>query len=318
MSGSSPGDVSDEPDDPGDSGDRDARADSVHDRERGARADRDNPSSGTERAGDDRVTLEDDGVVQWFLRSEDGNAMFVRDVLSSVAIVAVIGLILFGVSGVWPPLVAVESGSMEPNMERGDLIFVVEDERFVGDGAAADTGVVTLEEGQESGHEKFGNPGDVIVFQPNGNERRTPIIHRAHFWVEEDERWVETKADEELVGDLSCEEVTTCPAPHDGFVTKGDANGNYDQIARMSGADTSVVRPEWITGKAMFRVPWLGHVRLTFDEMLGSTAGPTPSTPMLEGTTPADAPATSAALAGSTGVAAAGGAAVTVLGRRRY
>ena len=318
MSGSSPGDVSDDPDEtlgsdrPDDrerhGGDRDAADETTPGRDNSTAA---NPASG------DGVTIEDDGVVRWFLRSDDENVLFVRDVLSSVAIVAVIGLILFGVSGVWPPLVAVESPSMDPNMKTGDLIFVVEDERFVGDGAAAGTGVVTLESGQESGYEKFNNPGDVIIFQPNGNERTTPIIHRAHFRVEEGENWVDTKADEDIVGDITCADVTTCPAPHDGFVTKGDANPNYDQI--RGGADTTVVKSEWVTGKAMFRVPWLGNIRLTFDKLLGGMVAP-PSGPAIDGaSSPAspDAPVSPAGLAGATGFAAVGGGAVTAIGRRR-
>lgn len=218
------------------------------------------------------VTIEDDGVVRWFLRSDDGSVVFVRDVLSSVAIVAVIGLLLFGVSGIWPPLVAVESGSMEPNMERGDLIFVVDNQRFVGEDPVGDTGVVTLEAGLENGHETFGQPGDVVVFMPDGNDHRTPVIHRAHFWVEEGENWIDTKADEEIVGDATCEDVSTCPAAHDGFVTKGDANAGYDQY--RGGARTNVVKPEWVTGKAQYRIPYLGHVRLLFDGFFGGLLVP--------------------------------------------
>ncbi|WP_049914271.1 S24/S26 family peptidase [Haloterrigena salina] len=320
MSGSSPGDVSDDPDDTPDSDRPDDR-----ERHRGERDAAANPGSGrdgsaaTAPTSDDGVTIEDDGVVRWFLRSDDENVLFVRDVLSSVAIVAVIGLILFGVSGVWPPLVAVESGSMDPNMQKGDLIFVAEDERFVGDSAVAGTGVVTLESGQESGYEKFNNPGDVIVFQPDGNERRTPIIHRAHFRVEEGEKWVNTKADEDIVGDITCADVTTCPAPYDGFITKGDANPNYDQIA--GGADTNVVKSEWVTGKAMFRIPWLGNIRLTFDKLLGGMLAPSPEptstvTSVPDASTPGE-PVTPAGLAGTTGLAALGGGAVTAVGRRR-
>ena len=278
-----------------------------------------------ESAAGDGVSLEDDGVLQWLLRADDGNAVFVRDVLGIVAIVTVIALILFGVSGVWPPFVAVESPSMEPNMQTGDLVFVVDDERFVGDDPVEDTGVVALESGRESGHEKFGKPGDVIVFQPNGNERETPIIHRAHFHVERGENWVETKADEDIVGDLTCDDVTSCPAPHDGFVTKGDANGNYDQIGRTSGADTTIVKPEWITGKAMFQIPWLGHLRLTAEDILGGAAAPAaptqPSAPALEepgGPATPTTPITSAGLAGATGVAAVGVGIATAVGRRRY
>ncbi len=267
------------------------------------------PHTDTDASTDENdVTIEDDGLVRWFLDTDDGTVVFARDVLSSVAIVAVIGLLLFGLSGVWPPLVAVESGSMEPNMERGDLIFVVDDDRFVGDDPADGTGVVTLESGQETGHEKFDKAGDVIVFRPDGSERQTPVIHRAHFWVDEGENWVDTKANEAYVGGASCTEVQTCPAAHDGFVTKGDANDGYDQ--HQGGARTDIVRPEWVSGKAMIRIPYLGHIRLTFDSILGGMVAPSPSVP---GPEPA-----AIGTAATAGVAASGVAAAVAVRRRRF
>ncbi|OLZ42389.1 S26 family signal peptidase [Natrinema saccharevitans] len=292
MSGSDSGDH------PGDSGDGDReRLATNHDRDPP-----DGDAAGPQRRGDrgradtdDGASIEDDGVVRWFLETDDENVVLVRDVASSVALVAVVGLLLFAVSGLWPPLVAVESPSMEPNMHRGDLIFIVDDGRFTGDGAVGDTGIVTMQRGEESGYSEFGNPGDVIVFRPNGETRATPIIHRAHFWVEKDERWVETQASEEFVGDASCEEVVTCPAPHAGFITKGDNNPSYDQLPG-SGARTTVVKPEWVTGKAMYRIPWLGHVRLTVDSLLGGMIAPaSPAGAPLQG--PA-APVTTASAAG--------------------
>ncbi|MFP9190087.1 S26 family signal peptidase [Natronosalvus vescus] len=222
------------------------------------------------RPDDDRVTIEDDGVVRWFFKTDHGTVVAVRDILSSVALVAFIGLLLFAISGIWPPLVAVESGSMEPNMERGDMIFVVAVDRFVGDGPVDGTGVVTLDTGVENGHEKFGKPGDVIIFRPNGAAHETPVIHRAHFWVEEDENWVDEQANPEYVNGNSCDQIQACPAPHDGFITKGDANSVYDQTTWSRGADTTVVKPEWTTGKGMFRIPWLGHIRLGFERLFPS------------------------------------------------
>ncbi|WP_049924218.1 S26 family signal peptidase [Halopiger djelfimassiliensis] len=318
MSGSNPGDPADDPDGGGHG--RDGR----DHQERTTGSERNPPERSTEAAESSTVTIEDDGVVRWFLRTEDDTVVVVRDVLSSVALVAVLGLVLFAVSGIWPPLVAVESGSMEPNMERGDLIFVVDNGRFVGDGPVDGTGIVTRESGAETGHEKFGNPGDVIVFKPDGSEYRTPVIHRAHFWVEEGENWVDTKANEEYVGGATCTEVQTCPAEYDGFITKGDDNPGYDQV--RGGAKTDVVKPEWITGKAMVRIPWLGHIRLTFDKVIGGMVVPTPSpTPGIGGATaagssPSAGPTETAGVSGLTGVAtgvSAGlGAGVALTGRR--
>lgn len=60
------------------------------------------------------------------------------------------------------------------------------------------------------------------------------------------------------------------PASHDGFVTKGNANRAYDQLSR-SGAETTVVRPDWVTGKAIARIPWIGRVRLVIDSVGAAT-----------------------------------------------
>ncbi|OYR80516.1 S26 family signal peptidase, partial [Halorubrum sp. E3] len=53
----------------------------------------------------------------------------------------------------------------------------------------------------------------------------------------------------------------TCPAPYDGYVTYGDANGGYDQSVGIA----PVVREEWITAKALFAVPNLGWFRVGVD-----------------------------------------------------
>lgn len=126
-------------------------------------------------------------LFHWFRTTEDEPVAIVRDILTTAMWAVGIGLLLFAISGVWPPMVAVESDSMEPQMERGDLIFVMEEGRLAGDGSHADTGVVTYRAGQQSGYSEFNNPGDVIIFRPDGNGRETPIIHRAMFWVEDGE-----------------------------------------------------------------------------------------------------------------------------------
>ncbi|MEF8786646.1 MAG: S26 family signal peptidase [Haloarculaceae archaeon] len=194
--------------------------------------------------------------------------LFVYDLFSSVMAVMIIGAYLFAVSGVWPPLVAVESESMVPNMQVNDLVFVMEEERFPGENAHAETGVVTAQ--GDTDYRKFGQPGDVIVFAPNGNTQQTPIIHRAMFWVEEGENWYD-RADPAYVGGAdACETdddpatdtgLRNCPAPHSGFVTKGDNNGLYDQAGR-GGAQTGPVKPAWVVGTAEVRIPGLGWVRL--------------------------------------------------------
>lgn len=184
--------------------------------------------------------------------------LLVRDVTISIIAVFLLGGYLFLLSGVWPPMVAVESGSMEPNMEINDLVFVMDSDRFQPSQAHENTGVVTAESAE--GYTSFGDAGDVIVFAPQGNEERTPIIHRAMFWVEADENWFD-RADDGHIGNAnSCDDLGACPAPHDGFITKGDANNNYDQ----TGNQFDPVKSGWVIGTAEVRVPGLGWLRLQF------------------------------------------------------
>jgi signal peptidase len=183
-----------------------------------------------------------------------------RDVVITVLAVVLIGGYLFAISGVWPPMVAIESGSMEPNMNVNDMVFVMDNDRFEPAAAQGGTGVVTAHSGEAVGYTQYGKSGDVIIFEPGGDEDATPIIHRAMFWVEDGERWYD-RANKSYVGAAdSCAELSACPAPHAGFITKGDANGGYDQASL--GGSNEPVKPEWVVGTAELRVPRLGWFRL--------------------------------------------------------
>lgn len=188
----------------------------------------------------------------------DGWAGFAYDVLTSVFAVLLVGFFLFAISGVWPPLVAVESGSMRPNMAEGDLVFVMEEHRFAGAGAIDGSGIVSATAGADTAYRTFGGYGDVIVYEPNGNAARTPIIHRAMFWVEEGERWYDRANPQYIGAATSCDQLPNCPAPAAGFITKGDNNEGYDQTTGL----TDPVQPEWIIGTAEIRVPGLGWISL--------------------------------------------------------
>jgi signal peptidase len=194
----------------------------------------------------------------------DSLGLFARDLATSIVAVLLLGAYLFAISGVWPPMVAIESGSMEPNMEINDLAFVMDTDRFqpgesIETGDGTETGIVTAAVGEETGYSQFGNSGDVIVFEPNGNSRRTPIIHRAMFWVDEGENWCENEAITQAYLANTNTNSDQCVADHGGFVTKGDNNPTYDQAGNQI---TSPVRPEWIVGTAEMRIPWLGWFRL--------------------------------------------------------
>ncbi|PHQ39024.1 S26 family signal peptidase [Halorubrum persicum] len=207
-------------------------------------------------ASDRGVGASDESVLHRFRHDREGPLMWIREMLSSVAVVLLIGLILFGVSGVWPPMVAVESGSMEPNMEVGDLVFVTEPGRLAPDAADNDVGVVTHEVGETADYRTFGSYGSVVIYRPPGRTA-SPIIHRAMFHVEEGENWYD-RADGRYHSADDCGDLNHCPAPHSGFITLGDNNGRYDQASGLA----APVKPDWVTGVARVRVPYLGYVRL--------------------------------------------------------
>ena len=209
-----------------------------------------------------------DGVgpaLTWLRTTDSAAVALARDVVVSLVVVVGVGLLLYAISGVWPPLVAVESDSMDPHLQKGDLVLVVENGRFAPDFAAADTGVVTAESGAEHDYYRFGGAGDVIVYQPNGVDATTPIIHRARLYVEKGENWYD-RADPTIVEADSCEGLPACPAPSTGFITKGDnpvTNDYYDQQRGIS----TVVEPEWVRGRAVLRIPWLGWIRLAASDI---------------------------------------------------
>ncbi|HJJ94830.1 MAG TPA: S26 family signal peptidase, partial [Methanocorpusculum sp.] len=157
-----------------------------------------------------------------------------------------------GVSGTWPALVAVESGSMEPNLPTYSLAFVVDENRF-GDW-------MTQEEAEAAGtHKVFNEYGDVIVYQPNGMKGVTPIIHRAITTVTEEEA--------HALG-------FTGDAAHSGVITKGDnpvTNPYPDQFGSFPSYGISRMEPvkeEWIVGKAVFAIPLIGWIPLHIIESI--------------------------------------------------
>jgi signal peptidase len=181
--------------------------------------------------------------------------LYVRDFAQTVAAVLLVGLLLFALTGVWPPMVAVESESMDPHMAKGDLVIVTEVDRFAGP-AADDAGVVTTD--ASNGYVRFSERGDVVVYNSPGRAG-SPIIHRARFWVGAGENWYAEANHSYIDPNVDdCAELRNCPAPHAGYITKGDNNEQYDQVNGIA----EPVRPEWVEAKAQVRVPYLGWVRL--------------------------------------------------------
>ena len=213
----------------------------------------------------------------------------VKDVGIAIGSVVVVFLLTFAYSGNWPPMVVIESGSMEHDnnslyaepgythlgtIDTGDLVIVKE---------AGKKNIVTYLEGKNTGYEKYGDYGDVIVYYKNGIREKdglpvTPVIHRAMFWVDVD---IENKTyhvpeagrtfyneidlgqfgDEKLVGTIEGEVLQ-----NSGYVTKGDSYGNPhpDQVTHfdINGNKVQPVEPDWIVGMARGELPWFGLIKL--------------------------------------------------------
>jgi signal peptidase len=186
-------------------------------------------------------------ILAAFRESDNRVVSLARDLLWVVVVVGGIALALYLFAGTWPAVVTIESESMVPHMNVGDLVLVVDEDRF--------GGLTTWVEGQQTGHSSFGDYGDVIVYRPNGADSVHPIIHRAMTYV--DTAAVEESGLAQFYAD-----------PHGGYITKGDNNPYIDQgNLRIAGIGMiEPVRKEWIVGKALVAVPLVGYLPLHLAE----------------------------------------------------
>ena len=173
----------------------------------------------------------------------------IKDLLSALIVVGIIALGGYLITGTWPFMVAIESGSMEPNMHIGDVVFLVSPEK---------KGIITFEEGAKMGYEKFGRYGDVIVYIPNGDRRATPIIHRAIAYVKKGDP-IPILVKE---GNQISLKLTNFKAQSDGYITQGDANPVPDQLAGVM-----PVKKDWVVGVAVFKIPYIGYVRVLISKI---------------------------------------------------
>ena len=244
-----------------------------------------------------------------FLTRTDAPWPVVRDVGGIALFGLVLYLVLISATGQFlhgPPVVVVESGSMmhcqggvdlghsgrgcDPErygrfgtIDPGDLIFV----RDVDYGSD----IVTFASG--TGH-RYGAAGDTIIYQAEGSAIRTPVIHRAMFWLKVEENGtfsipelgrsglaasdltvsgLDLDAAEYRLG-ASCSSVVSgahaLTWESSGFVTKGDNNACFDQSSQGFGYNP--VRPEWVIGKARGELPWIGLIKLWAFDLLQGTS----------------------------------------------
>lgn len=139
------------------------------------REDRNARRSSEEDGDEDDEEDEDEGEMS----GRDSALLLARDVAIAVILVLVVLAAIFAYTQVWPPMVVVESASMQHSdtqsylgvIDTGDLVLVQR--------APEKADVVTWAEGKVTGYQTYGDFGDVIVFHPQTfSLDSTPIIHR--------------------------------------------------------------------------------------------------------------------------------------------
>ena len=187
-----------------------------------------------------------------FRTSDHWAVSLARDLLWVACVVGGIALALFLICGTWPAVVTIESGSMVPNMNIGDLVVVVQKDRY-GE-------FMTWEEGKAANVSKFNSHGDVVIYKPNGLTTVHPIIHRAIVYA------TTTTPITEVRGNQLRSNYT---AESDGYITWGDHNPAPDQFVTYPVVGTpEPVKEEWIVGKALFTVPLVGYLPLHIWEVV--------------------------------------------------
>jgi len=155
--------------------------------------------------------------------------------------------------------------------------------------------IITYTKGKEKDYKKFGDYGDVIVFNKNGDNKGSSVIHRAVIWIEYNASGSNSDRNLKDYGsfdipslrlfnvtklfisdygyrkiNLSLDLVIILKnfkdfniIPHSGYLTKGDNNVQCDQLSSLTdsyGKPIEPVKLEWIRGKA--ERPWYENIFL--------------------------------------------------------
>lgn len=225
--------------------------------------------------------------------------LFLRDAGIALLFVASILLAMYAYTGLWPPLVVVESESMMHSEENVSYIGVIDTGDLVlVKSVDSVSDIETYVDGCRSGHKTYGDYGDVIVYKVNGNDLSTPIIHRAIIYLEANEdgnsfrseslrhldadKWSTSDPSDtwdHLTSVLRIYEVgfqsetvtidTNRLTVSSGFITKGDHNDYIDQDTMVR---NTPVRLSWVVGEARGEIPWFGLLKLWFTDSLKSDA----------------------------------------------
>ena len=209
------------------------------------------------------------------------------NLLLAILVIVLIFIILFAYSDIWPPVVVVESGSMQHGnqwqygvINTGDIVIVQKVSKI--------SNIITYLQGRETGYQTYGDYGNVIIYTaPDGES----IIHRAMFYV----TW--NKTTPEIIGENNAKNFLivygddviikdvgyshrnllvdlTSYVRHSGFITMGDHNlalapsstflgyQVYEAADENVGISSSLVTMNMIEGMAKCWLPWFGDIKL--------------------------------------------------------
>lgn len=192
-----------------------------------------------------------------------------KDVIIALIIVIIIISSIYIYTGNWPPVVVVESDSMQHSDDESSLSVIDTGDLVLVKSIESEKDVITYMKGKRIDHETYSEYGDVLIYRKNGYTDSTPVIHRALIWLEYNEtsnsfdapelkhhdtpeewqvlggenRWYNISGvlllkdigydHEDVRIDLNnIFNIYSIQGvnPHSGFVTLGDHNlGNYDQ-----------------------------------------------------------------------------------------
>ena len=121
------------------------------------------------------------------MSEHDPTRTLVRELILAAGMISILVLAMWAHTGSMPPLVVVESNSMQHDadgeigtIDAGDLVLVhsPNDNQIISFAEATD------ENSPYYGYKSLGMEGDVIIYEKNGESDSTPIIHRALFEIE--------------------------------------------------------------------------------------------------------------------------------------
>ncbi len=225
-------------------------------------------------------------------QGEDGHYSIVHDVVVAFIVVLIIVIAIYGYTRTWPPVVVVESGSMQHSSDQSSLGVIDTGDIVMVKQVSSTNDITPWSIGKGKDYETYGEYGDVIIYDKNG-EGGTPVIHRAIVFLQHNEtvggthyfdvpEWniYHNRTIEYYIAELNLQINYTPQRGHDGYLTKGDnqmTNRRVDQQSGISDANGRIVEQvsiEWVIGVARGEIPWFGLIKLYVNDNPGFEKAP--------------------------------------------